>query len=134
MMQVLLLNGQRSGAVCNIKYGEIRRHHQVDEESVVIFVKKHKTLGKFVCKLTLSKDVMKQLLAWGKSRDSFLMLKQRNACNCDDDVFFCSSVGHPLPSNELSRLTRSIFGGTVSEMRKAQYYLVGSQCFSKCFN
>ncbi|ELT87647.1 hypothetical protein CAPTEDRAFT_216180, partial [Capitella teleta] len=49
-----------------------------------------------------------------------------------EDAFFCDLEGCHLQSPEISRITRQAIGGSVSDMRKAQYLAAKKQNPSMC--
>ena len=123
MLQLLLDNGQRTGAIMNVTVGDYN-NAMANNEGIVIQVPKHKTSSKFVCSLVVSAVLATKLASWFTARCSFFTQRLGTAKDAPSDPLFCGCPGKSLPSNELARLCRIAFGGTVNQMRKAQYHLV----------
>lgn len=124
MIRFLLRNGQRTGAVRNLTCLEVENRRNV-KDVYIIQVNTHKTASKFVCQLVLDEKLNHDVDTWARGRKLFLREKVGEAVSNDlHKAFFCDCKGDFLFSNELSRITRSVIGGSVTQMRKAQYYLV----------
>lgn len=123
MMNMLITNGQRTGAIRNMTCGEFRAARE-EGSKVIIPVSSHKTAGSFVCQLVLDQSLKSELDVWFKARNRFLMATLCHTASSDEDFLFCGNNGKQLASNELARIARSGVGGTVIDMRKAQYHLV----------
>lgn len=123
MMQVLLTNGQRTGAVRNLTCSEVKQMREVDG-CFVINVKDHKTKNKFVCQLVVDDDLRAGIETFSLGRKLFLQQRDAQISQDQQKPFFCDCRGEKLFSNELARIARAGVGGTVTDMRKAQYHLV----------
>ena len=119
MVMVLIANGQRTGAVINLTVQEFLERRE-EEDMIIFSVKHHKTDRNMVLSLVVSHDLELKLVRFLDLRKQFLL--QQHGCRFDDQChFFCDAKGDFMRSNEPARITQSIFGGNVCDMRKATY-------------
>lgn len=116
MMRLLIANGQRTGVVRNLTVGEYRSARMEDGKTL-IQVRSHKTSGSYALQLVLDGSLKQDMDIWIKGRDIFFK-------DAKVDYLFLSMKGQQLASNALAKISRVGVGGTVTDMRKAQYHLV----------
>jgi hypothetical protein len=74
----------------------------------------------------MDKELKEDLDCWVGARNAFLTAHEFNR-NGPKDYLFCDPEGSQLKSNYLAQIARMCVGGSVTEMRKAHYYLVSDQ-------
>ncbi|ELU02568.1 hypothetical protein CAPTEDRAFT_216006 [Capitella teleta] len=85
-------------------------------------VKEHKTRSKFVCNLSMDQALYSDLQCWVRCKNQFL--KDADIPLKPSGFLFCDPEGNRLKSNYMAGIAKRAVGGSVTEMRMAQYYIV----------